>query len=405
MKPGRRTFRILAPLAALALATAAWLPCLHLCFRPELADYLAPDGIAPRADGMAARHLALWRDNAVLPPEVLAMRESNPEWDFMGRTFLVLALANMSLRDAARADEYVETMDRVIDDTVRTEREQGIHHYLLPYGRDGSFLLSGGRSLFVDGEIALMLAARRLVRERDDYRTPLSERVQAMRAYMTRSPVLSGESYPDECWTFCNTVGLAAMCIGDALDSDGGAAFAQRWLSTARERLVDEQTGLLVSSFSVGGDLFDGPEGSSIWMSAHCLQLVDPEFAADQYRRARAELSERLLGFGYAREWPHSWEGPGDIDSGPVIPLLDISAGSSGMAFLGAGAFGDRAFLSALLTSLQAGGFPVKTNGRLRFAASNQVGDAVVLYALVLGPLWEEAHRRLLLSAAVQVSR
>ena len=93
------------------------------------------------------------------------------------------------------------------------------------------------------------------------------------------------------------------------------------------------------------GRPLDGPEGSTIWMVAHCLQLLDEDFARDQYQRARKELGEITLGFGYAHEWPKSWHGPADIDSGPIIPVLDISAGSSGMAFIGATAFGDDTFL------------------------------------------------------------
>ncbi|XXY48024.1 hypothetical protein WME91_49300 [Sorangium sp. So ce269] len=65
------------------------------------------------------------------------------------------------------------------------------------------------------------------------------------------------------------------------------------------------------------------------------------------------------------------------------------SAGSSGLALLGAAAFGDAPYLGALLTSLDFAAFPVREGDRLRYAASNQVGDAALLYALSFGPLWE----------------
>jgi hypothetical protein len=151
---------------------------------------------------------------------------------------------------------------------------------------------------------------------------------------------------------------------------------------------------MLISSFSVDGQAFDGPEGSSIWMVAHCLDLVDPEFARDQYCRARQELGRSVLGFGYAREWPRSWQSPADVDSGPIIPVLEMSAGSSGMAVLGAASFEDREFLLGLMTSLKFAGFPVRRDGELKFCASNQVGDAVLLYAMVQGPVWASVKRR-----------
>lgn len=374
--------------AALVTATGVWLPSMHLLFRPDLDDYVADEGISPRARALAARHLALWSDPALREAEIARMRRSNAEWDFMGRTFFVLALANMALREPARQAEYLEIMDAIIDETLRLEQEHGFAYFMMGYIHAGRFRSRAGRSLFVDGEIALMLGARRLVEEKPEYQPLLAERVETMVAYMQESPVLVGESYPDEAWLFCNTIALAAIRIADVLDGSDHSAFIARWVETARAHLVDPETGLLISSFHFDGRPKDGPEGSTIWMAAHCLQLVDADFAADQYRRAKRELARNVLGFGYAVEWPASWVGPMDVDSGPIVPVLGISAGSSGMAFIGASAFGDREYLAALLTSLNFGGFPIERDGQLRYAASNQVGDAVLLYALVQGPLW-----------------
>ena len=51
--------------------------------------------------------------------EIAKMRASNAEWDFMGRTFLVLALANMSLREPASQPQYLTIMDTIIEETLR----------------------------------------------------------------------------------------------------------------------------------------------------------------------------------------------------------------------------------------------------------------------------------------------
>jgi hypothetical protein len=207
---------------------------------------------------------------------------------------------------------------------------------------------------------------------------------------MEQSPVLSAESYPDECWTFCNTLALAAMRIDDVVRGDHrGTDLARRWVDVARAKLVDEKPGLLVSSFTVAGRHLDGPEGSSIWLVAHALLLVDPALARDQYDRARRLLGVDFLGFSWAKEWPASAPARPDIDSGPIVPILGASAGSSGLALLGASAFGDDRYLTSLLTTLEFAAFPVRHDGKLHYAAGNQVGDAVLLYALTFGPLWE----------------
>jgi hypothetical protein len=237
-----------------------------------------------------------------------------------------------------------------------------------------------------------MLASRRLLEEKAEYKPLLQERIDLMQERMQKGPVLSAESYPDECWVFDNVAALDAIRMADCLDGTDHSVFIRQWLAMAKKRLTDPNTGILISSFTVNGEALDGPEGSSIWMIAHCLRLLDEDFARDQYQRARKELGRGLAGFAWSREWPASWVGTMDIDSGPVIPVLNISPGASGMAFIGAGSFGDDKYLSALAATLDFSAFPSRQEGRLKYCASNQVGDAALLYATVLGPLWKKVE-------------
>lgn len=383
--------RILVTLGALALATAVWLPCVHLIFAARARASLSDAGVPPRARLLAERHIRLWTDPALRAKEVERMRTSNAEWDFMGRTFLVLALANMSLREPAEQPRCLEVIDRMIAETLSVESEKGFAFFLMEYGRERPFVEQPSRSVFVDGEIALMLGARRLVEEKPEYKPLLAVRVGFIVERMRRGKVLCAESYPNECWMFCNTAALAAVRLSDSLDGTGHSDFFREWVAGARKNLVEPKTGMLISSFTLPGETMDGPEGSSIWMAAHCLQIVDPEFARDQYDRARRELGRGALGFAYAREWPVSALGGQDVDSGPVVPLLEASPSASGLGLMGAAAFGDREYFRKLAASLELAGFPIERRGELRYAASNQVGDAVVLYALTLGPLWQKA--------------
>jgi len=380
---------------ALLIGAAVWWPCLHLFYRPDLDEYRTTTGVAPKARQLAARHLALWTNPTLRDRELAKMQRLNPEWDFMSRTFFVLSLANMALRDPDLEPEALEIMDAILEHTLALENENGQFHFLLSYGsRNGSWVVRPPRSIFLDGEIALMLAARRLVAEHEGYRKPLHERVDEMVRRMEQSPVLCAESYPDECWLFCNTVALAAIRLADVLDNTDHSEFLERWVATARTKLADRRTGLLIAAFAVDGRPAPcgwGPEGTSTWLACHMLQVVDAKFAADQYHRARQRLGGTLLGFGYSREWPRELAGRTDIDSGPVVPIVGASASASGLAIIGAAAFDDRDYMTALLGSLNCAGLPSEHDGQLCYMASNPVGDSVMLYALVLGPLWDRA--------------
>jgi hypothetical protein len=381
--------RRLMGIASLALAAAIWLPAVHIFFQPSLEDFRQTTAVAPRAKELASRQLNLWEDPAKRQKEIDRMRSANAEWDFMSRTYFVLALANMALREPQERDRYLSVMDAVIGETLSLEKQQGIYFFMMDYAQDKPFIAQPARSTFLDGEIALMIAARQLVLADPRYAPPLAERIDLLTDYMSRGPVMCGESYPDECWMFCNAVAAAAIKLSDRLDGRDHSLFLQHWLSTVKSTLIHKESGLLVSSFHYDGRPIKGPEGSSIWMVAHCLQVVDPEFAAEQYRLARKQIGAEVIGFGYAREWSPSWEGPSDVDSGPVVPILGVSAGSSGLAFLGAASFGDDRYLRELLTTVNFAAFPIRGDGELRYAAGNQVGDAVLLYALVQGPLWQ----------------
>lgn len=391
MKP--RLHRITSGLIALLIAAFIWMPCLHFFFVRPASQFRQEPGLSLKARQLAARHLHLWVNPAAREQELKKMRGSNAEWDFMGRSYLVWSLANLCLRDPAQKPVCLPVMDQVISETLQLEREKGMYFFLMDYARDGRFVMQPAHSLFLDSEIVLMLASRRMVEEKPEYRPLLADRVNGMVARFQQSPKLILESYPDECWTFDHCVALDAIKMSDRLDGGDHSALIRNWIAMAKQRLVDPRSGILIACFSMDGVPYSGPQGSSIWMVAHSLQLLDEDFARDQYRRARKELGAVTLGFGYAHEWPKSWQGPANIDSGPIIPWFDVSAGSSGMAFIGASAFGDDEFLSALAGTLDSVGFPSRTHGQLKYCASNQVGDAALLYAATLGPLWQKVNQ------------
>src|SRR5262245_55004854 len=126
---------ILRGLIALVLASVIWVPCLHFFFSQPATEFQSAQGLSPKAKQLAARHLQLWTEPALREQELRRMRASNAEWDFMGRTFLVWSLANMGLRDPASKELYLKTIDDIIDETLRLEKQEGMYFFLMPYAK------------------------------------------------------------------------------------------------------------------------------------------------------------------------------------------------------------------------------------------------------------------------------
>lgn len=380
--------RVCRGIFALTLAAVIWFSLVARLFDQPEENYLSGDRVAPLGRAIAARHIRFWTDPELRRLELEKMRSRNAEWDFMARCFFVWSLANMGLREPAMKAEVLPVIDAIIDETIRLEKEHGIHFFLMPYGKYSEFKMQPPRSIFIDGEIGLMLGLRRLLEEKAEYKSLHRERIEVMFDRMQKGAVLCAESYPDECWLFCNSIGLAAIKVGDYLDGTDHSEFFARWIASARANLLDKETGILVSAYDLSGkSISDGPEGSTIWLVTHCLQLIDPEFAREQYWLARKHLKADFLGFGYAYEWPGG-KGHDDVDSGPILPLINLSAGSTGLAFLGAASFDDKEYLKLLYRSLEMGAFPVRATEGVRYCASNAVGDAVLLYSITQGPAW-----------------
>jgi hypothetical protein len=378
-----RMHTTLKTVIAFAFGAIVWLPNLHRFYVP---DAKTREHVA-HALAARATYDPSYDDDG--------LDRTNPEWEFMRRTFTVLGLANRALDHEDERAASLVAIDRIVDESRRASSD--VYRFLLPYARASSFVDPEARSVFVDGELLMMIAARDLVAPRADLDDEARELEDAIERAMRRSPTMSAESYPNECWTFCNTTALAAMTMFDrARPSHGGdhRALAKDWVLRAKAVLLDEKTGLLVSSFTRDGRVKDGPEGSTIFMSATNLLFVDDAFARDQWTRARRELGATLLGFGWAREWLRSSSNARpDVDSGPIIPLLDASAGASGFAVLGASAFGDDAYRDALVASLDFAAMPKDDTTGRRYLASNRVGDAVLFDALTFGPLLRRVTR------------
>lgn len=372
-------------MVSVVLATALWVPALaHVIPTPSRED---------TGRGLIHHTLAVLDDPNERDKEIRSLRAVNPEWDLMWRTYTTLALADLAIDDPSMQRRSLVAMDRLIDDTLAREAKYGQHYFLLPYARRSRWVDRAARSVFVDGEILLSMAARQHV-ERDPSRDDeMRARQAAIVGAFERSPLVSAESYPDECWTYSDVVALAGLRAADPLLGTDHSRLAARWAASARAHFVTAPTGLLDSSHTLRGETRDWGEGSTLWMTVHALLLVDPALANEQWNLGRAALVERPLGFAYAREWPRNEPSRRDVDSGPVIPLIGAGPASSGLALVAARGVGDEELLRELTRSLELTALPVTRGNERWYAATGPMGHAVVTYGLGSGSLWARLRR------------
>jgi hypothetical protein len=141
---------------AVLLASVVWLSSVHLLFRPKLSLVRHPEKISRLAKELSARQIACWEETSHRF-EQSALRASNAEWDLMARTFLVLALANMSLREPHTTAAHLRVIDRILKESIDLEGERG-HRFFLER-RPTCATFASPRPRFAASSCLLIIAA------------------------------------------------------------------------------------------------------------------------------------------------------------------------------------------------------------------------------------------------------
>ena len=136
-----------------------------------------------------------------------------------------------------------------------------------------------------------------------------------------------------------STVAIAALRLHDSLLPARFDGTVARWLDGVRQRL-DPATGLLPHRVDpVTGAPAEVARGTSQSVIHRFLPEIDPAFAREQYLRFRDSFVVSPLRLGPAvREYPLGTDGAGDVDSGPL--LLGVSLSATVVTLGAAGVFG-----------------------------------------------------------------
>jgi hypothetical protein len=175
-----------------------------------------------------------------------------------------------------------------------------------------------------------------------------------------------------------NAVAITSLSIAQwTLGADYERPIAA-WLEQTREHLLDPATGIIRPWIDRDGNGFGPPRGSYAAWTIYYLNWVDRRFAQEQYHLLKSKFAVKLpLGLAALREYPPGYQGPADIDSGPVI--LGLSTAGTGFMVAGARLDKDADYLQGLLTSAEVVGSTVGSSETRHYLFAPVVGEAILM--------------------------
>ena len=175
-------------------------------------------------------------------------------------------------------------------------------------------------------------------------------------------------SYPNQIWPVDTLPAVAALKLHTHLIDNRYDGLIDDWLP-ATSAYRDPATGLLPHRLDgVTGAIVEGARATSQTLIVRFMAEIDPVLAQSDYVLLREQFLVRYMGLPGVREYPHGVDKGGDVDSGPLVMGVSLSATA---ALLGtARALGDAELGRHLWQSAELIAIPLPTpNGRRYLAA------------------------------------
>jgi hypothetical protein len=208
--------------------------------------------------------------------------------------------------------------------------------------------------------------------------------IAAYERRLLASPTGLIETYPGEAYPTDTAAVAGAIAVhGRATGTDHARVLA-RWADLVQKVQIDPASGLVVQRMGAfDGRAHDAPRGSGTALGAYFAGFADRHVAGVLAQGLfRSEAS--FFGFGAIREYAPGHTGSGDVDSGPVV--LGVSVSATGFALAVARATGRRDSFERLYRTTELFGAPATSGGRLRFLSGGPIGNALLLALLTSGP-------------------
>jgi hypothetical protein len=241
------------------------------------------------------------------------------------------------------------------------------------------------------GYANLALSMLRLVEPSNSHAALSDELTDAMARRLAAAPHALFETYPGEAYAPDMAMVAGSIALHDCAVGRPERAFMPGWRA-AFSRYIDPKSGLLYQAADARtGRPLDSPRGSGTAISAYALSFADARLSRRLHEGLRRQAVS-VLGFGMMREYPAGHTGLGDIDSGPVLFGVGVSA--SGFSLAAARLHGDRELFSSLYRTVDLFGVPLHDTGQWHFMSGGPLGNAIMLAMTSASYDWSKYCRK-----------
>ena len=302
------------------------------------------------------------------------------EWVFGTYMMAAMGLGQMAQLHPESRAEYLRVMEHCIDELLSAPVRR---FDTLSWGADPLESLGApeGHVAYL-GYMNLALGLHRQLDPASRYQDLHDAITSALWRRYQASPSKMLATYPGEYYPVDNLAAIGALGLHARATGVERQADLDKLLDAVQSRYLDRETGLLIQRVDARGRAVDAGRGSGSALGAYFASWASPELAARLHGAVKRHLTRSPLGFGMVREYVTA-DGPGDIDSGPLLFGLSISA--TGFSLGSARVAGDVEHFKRVYRTAHLFGAPTSDGEGVSFANGGPLGNALML-ALMTAP-------------------
>jgi hypothetical protein len=300
------------------------------------------------------------------------------EWAYVTCTMTVLGLGQVIRNEGNHREDLLPGIHGCLDYLANAaSREFGT----TAWGEDGASVSDSENGHAYLGYWNLALGMHRLLEPDSEFSSLHDQLTETLARRLSGKPIWQFQTYPGEVYPADIAAVIGSLALHTRATGQVHPEVSVA-LESFRRFAVDSSTGLVYQALADRtGKPLDHPRGSGTALSVYFLSFADPALSLELHDAVRTRLNRSLLGFGAVREYPKAVKGGyGDIDSGPV--LLGLSVSATGFAISGARLHGDRNMFIRLYRTAFLFGAPIRKANYERWLTGGRLGDAILLSML-----------------------